>query len=325
MNHETAERLLRGESPEVTGPAAAEQAERLAKALDALAADATVAGAELPGEEAALAAFRKARETAPAERPARARAPRRPRWARPVRLALAGALVAGTVGGVAVAAGTGVLPQPFGDHRPGPAASVSAAASSENPPGSPALDSAQGGKSGVPTPGVTPAVPGGSAHDTADGPGRDGKDGSGGKNGKGDKGGDDGGGDLAAPSGRTGTWWKAVALSCQDIRDGRTLGSDRRRTLEGAAGGSAQVAKYCAYVLELTAGLGGTGKDGDGKGDGGEGDGWGDEQGHGGHGDHGGHHGRGHGGRPRGGSIDQGGGDGGSTVLPTPTSLANLL
>ncbi|MGW4736561.1 hypothetical protein ACWEQC_46770, partial [Streptomyces shenzhenensis] len=64
LNRETAERLLRGESLEAVDASARGQAERLAGTLGALSVEATPAGVELPGEEGALAAFRKAREAA---------------------------------------------------------------------------------------------------------------------------------------------------------------------------------------------------------------------------------------------------------------------
>ncbi|MGW4568680.1 hypothetical protein ACWEN3_42155 [Streptomyces sp. NPDC004561] len=146
LNRETAERLLRGESLEAVDASARDQVERLSKALGALSGEAASATGELPGEQAALAAFRQARETAEAERTAAALAEdapggrsgagahgsdvglvrigapsrtgmpaRRPRWGRPVRLALAAVMAVGTLGGVAMAAGTGVLPAPFGD------------------------------------------------------------------------------------------------------------------------------------------------------------------------------------------------------------------
>ncbi|MGW4274048.1 extensin, partial [Streptomyces seoulensis] len=64
LDRDTAERLLRGEPLDTVDPAVRDQAERLARALNALAADpyadAPQAAAELPGEAAALAAFRKA-------------------------------------------------------------------------------------------------------------------------------------------------------------------------------------------------------------------------------------------------------------------------
>lgn len=156
LDRETAERLLRGESLEAVDAADRDQAERLAKTLEALTAEPPLTSAELPGEAAALAAFRAAREgrdntsatvgdgpgrTAPEAadvglvrlgRPARAA--RRPRWARPVRLGLAAALAVGMVGGIGVAAGTGVLPTPFDRNEPArPAATVSAPVPTENP------------------------------------------------------------------------------------------------------------------------------------------------------------------------------------------------
>ncbi|MEU7253325.1 hypothetical protein AB0A87_35185, partial [Streptomyces sp. NPDC045251] len=61
LDRETAEILLRGESLEAVDPAARDRAERLAEALGALTAPPVPASEELPGEAAALAAFRKAR------------------------------------------------------------------------------------------------------------------------------------------------------------------------------------------------------------------------------------------------------------------------
>ncbi|MEV5345471.1 hypothetical protein AB0L24_07360, partial [Streptomyces achromogenes] len=75
LDRGTAERLLRGEPLEAVDPSARDQAERLARALGALSAEAAPATGELPGEQAALAAFRKAREAAGAERTAAAHAP----------------------------------------------------------------------------------------------------------------------------------------------------------------------------------------------------------------------------------------------------------
>ncbi|MEU2786350.1 hypothetical protein ABZ629_31685, partial [Streptomyces sp. NPDC007110] len=61
LDRETAERLLRGEPLEAVDPADRDQAERLAKTLEALTAEPAPACGELPGEAAALAAFRAAR------------------------------------------------------------------------------------------------------------------------------------------------------------------------------------------------------------------------------------------------------------------------
>ena len=88
LDRDTAERLLRGEPLDAVDADSRDQADRLTEALEALdalgmqTAEATPAGAELPGEAAALAAFRKARTGKNGERRAsvRARVPaRRPR------------------------------------------------------------------------------------------------------------------------------------------------------------------------------------------------------------------------------------------------------
>ncbi|MFC5658870.1 hypothetical protein ACFP3J_25770, partial [Streptomyces nogalater] len=75
LDRGTAERLLRGESLEAVDPAVRDQAERLSRALGALSAEAAPATGEPDGEQAALAAFREAREDATAERAATAHAP----------------------------------------------------------------------------------------------------------------------------------------------------------------------------------------------------------------------------------------------------------
>ncbi|MGW4871417.1 hypothetical protein [Streptomyces chartreusis] len=256
LDRETAERLLRGESLEAVDAADRDQAERLAKTLEALTAEPPLTSAELPGEAAALAAFRAAREgrdgtsatvgdgpgkTAPEAADvglvrlgSPVRAVRRPRWARPVRLGLAAALAVGMVGGIGVAAGTGVLPTPFDRDEPArPAATVSAPVPTENPLISP---SPRTGDEEEPTPdgGSEPPSASGSPEDTVE-PG-------------GQAAGDH---DSASQDGKKkpGGWWKAVTSYCRDVRDGRPLPVDRRRTLEGAAGSSARVWKYCKSVL----------------------------------------------------------------------------
>lgn len=213
LDRDAAERLLRGEPLEAVDAATRARAARLAETLDALAVT-RVDGGELTGEAAALAAFRKARESGaeepgtatPKARHARrrgalapvsslhgpvghgndananaaidgyagsdvgsvrlARPDARPvRWGRPVRFGMAAALAGCMIGGVAVAAGTGVLPSPFGGHgEPGPAASVSAAASPERPLTSPSPDisDTDGGRSGG-------AVPDGHSHEPGSG------------------------------------------------------------------------------------------------------------------------------------------------------------
>ncbi|HET6860384.1 MAG TPA: hypothetical protein VFH94_25225, partial [Streptomyces sp.] len=131
LDEDAAERLLRGEPVESGDDHVRARAERLSAALDGLARTAgpgAGAPAELPGEAAALAAFRKARSASPDALPsvrigaapgsgavtAGRRRPPPARWGRPVRFGLAAAFAGVALGGVAVAGGTGVLPAPFG-------------------------------------------------------------------------------------------------------------------------------------------------------------------------------------------------------------------
>ncbi|MDT0473446.1 hypothetical protein RM863_15055 [Streptomyces sp. DSM 41014] len=251
LDRATAEILLRGESLEAVPDDTRDQAERLARTLESLTAEPAKPGAELPGEAAALAAFRAARADRDQARdrtagPARTRSsdaglvriggpernPGRPRWSRPVRLGLTAVLAAGMVGGVAVAATSGVLPTPFIRDDPSPAASVSAAATPERPLGSP---SPKGVLPGEPTPGEpTAATPG---DDTRDRPP---------------------GGQASGDDSTPGRWSGAPA-ACRDVRDGKELTADRRRALQGAAGGPGRVRSYCRTVLTGAGGTGGTG------------------------------------------------------------------
>ncbi|MFJ5301466.1 hypothetical protein [Streptomyces sp. NPDC088350] len=266
LDRETAELLLRGESLEAVDPAVRDQAERLAKTLGALSVEHPLGTAELPGEEAALAAFRAARADAGAARAApggRGRAQSsdaglvrigRPgpsaegsRWGRPVRLGLTAALAAGMLGGVAVAAGTGVLPTPFHDD-PAPAASISAAATPDRPLISPPPSGTDG--SGTPSAGGGSDDSSGEAAGSGTGPTSSA-----------------GAGDDKTVGSRG--WWSGVTSSCRAVRDGKPLDSGRERTLEGAAGGTSYVWTYCKGLLQR----GGAGTDG--KGDTGTGTGTG--------------------------------------------------
>ncbi|MFE1028700.1 hypothetical protein ACFW5I_29755 [Streptomyces sp. NPDC058818] len=255
LDRETAEILLRGESLEAVDPAARDRAERLAGALGALSAPPVPTSGELPGEAAALAAFRKVRAEradAPEETSAvlghgtatppsdaglvrigpRGDGARRPRRHRPLRLGLAAALTVGMIGGAAVAAGTGALPTPFDGTRPDPAATVSAAASPDRPLASPSpLDGVRGGPvPGSPTPGTPDR---GSARDDADG-------------------GADEDTDKDADGRASGGGRQGLAASCRDVRAGKGLDGARRRALKEAAGGSSRVVKYCRNLLAGT-------------------------------------------------------------------------
>jgi hypothetical protein len=265
LDRETAERLLRGESLDnAVDDAARDDAERLAKTLGALSVEPPMSSAELPGEAAALAAFRKAHadraaaaagHTSP---PAAAsstpvghtpstdaglirigapghRAPR-PRHRRPVRLGLAAVVAFGMVGGVVVAAATGVLPKPFGEDEPRPGASVTAAVTPDRPLVSPSPDDAAEGEpspdgsAGASPDQGTPRADAGGAPSTDPGSGEQGR------------------------TGGFGAWWDGAPSACRDLRDGKRLSTDRRRALEGLAGGSTRVGKYCKGVLETSDG-----------------------------------------------------------------------
>lgn len=321
LNRETAERLLRGEPLEAVDPSARDQAERLSRMLGALSAEAAPAPSELPGEQAALAAFRKAREAAADARtaalaaegtgrrtgagarghdagavrlgaPARTGA-HRPRWGRPARLALAAVVAAGTLGGVAVAAGTGVLPTPFDLRRPGPAATATTDTSGR-PPATPGPRA-----SGAPGGGADSGRP--DDADRADGGGTDGRPGT------------------SAPA-RTGTAtsggrWTGAVTACRDLRSGAGLNADRRRALEHLAGGSARLSQYCRQVLSTGDHAVGDPAQGTSRDGGGQSQETGQGSGHGGSGDRGGSGGSGagddesHPGNGLGGSSGSGGDD----------------
>ncbi|MGR8008746.1 hypothetical protein [Streptomyces hypolithicus] len=263
LDMDAAERLLRGEPVSPVGDQARARAARLSAALDGAARAAEPVNAELPGETAALMAFRRAAgagagtgttDSVSTVRMGHRAAPAPSRWGRPVRFGLAAALAGVTIGGVAVAAGSGVLPGPFGRNAdPAPAASVSAAATA--PPSTPEAPTG--------TPGPAETSPG--ATGTPDGgdetPGRG--------NGDGDSGGTPAsstGPSAGAPTtdpGQTGeasqgtgnggagsgTWARTMAQACQDYRAGRLTPESKRR-LEVAAGGAERVERFCARLLD---------------------------------------------------------------------------
>ncbi|WP_447037821.1 hypothetical protein [Streptomyces sp. DSM 118878] len=296
LDRDAAERLLRGEPLDDVDPHARVQADRLAQALGALAADDrgnAPAEAELPGEAAALAAFRAAHadsakagarapfataahETAAAETVRLGRATGRPRpsrWGRPVRLGLAAALAGCMIGGVAVAAGTGVLPSPFGQHHePGPAASASPVASPEAVEASPSEDA------GEPSEGATPD---GSAAPEGDETTREPETA---RTPEAEAGGAPttkptrrpGGGEAKPPpTDSTKDWYRKVVIACRDYRSGGLRGEKRRR-LEEFAKGSARIEEFCGRILAGGHQGGGQptgGQQGGGSGDGGDGGG----------------------------------------------------
>ncbi|MFJ2396235.1 hypothetical protein ACIOTI_26235 [Streptomyces sp. NPDC087843] len=294
LDREAAERLLRGEPLEAVDADTKERVERLAEVLASLVAEPAPDGAELPGEAAALAAFRATRAgrdgvsaQAVAGRDPRAAAHsadaglvrlgspgpggHRARWGRPVRFGLAAALAVGMIGGVAVAAGTGVLPTPFRDDRSHPAATVSAAQTPQRPLVSPSPGVSQADGSEVPLPGATTSgsAGSGSSDDVAAGDSASGQ---------------------PHPSGpgrpaRSHEWWSRTRSSCRDVLGGKNLEAGRRRVLTDAAGGGGRVKSFCRRVLGWTGAGSGEGRDDrggqDGQGDGQSGSGPGHESGHG--------------------------------------------
>lgn len=297
LDDDAVERLLRGEvlAGDMTDDRARDDAARLDAALGALRVPAPADDAPLPGEEAALAAFRTARAAergaALAAAPAGSAAPvvRLGRTAarasaartflrRPARSALALALAGCALGGVAVAAGTGVLPAPFGrgGREPAPATSVVADSDTETAapaPGAPRTGPSRGtageghGRSTAPSapgsatpgggPSATPGTGPGTASPTPAPPQQD--------RGRGK---DDGRkGDDGHPA--------VIVKLCRDYLDatgrnsGKGVDNDTLSALERAAGGAA-VRAYCDHVLGTSAPGGGSGdQGGDTEGDGG--------------------------------------------------------
>lgn len=182
LDEETAEQLLRGLPVDARCDG---QEARLGEALRTLRPTAPAAeGGELAGEAAAMEAFRAGRPAAAGAKPlpptllGRVSAVCRPpvrSAGRPLRAGLAVALAGFALGGVAVAAGAGVLPTPFHEGPTGPAVSVSPMNSpSPGDAGGTDGSSKRPGASAGTTPGGSPdAAPG--ATPTPDG-GRHGSD-----------------------------------------------------------------------------------------------------------------------------------------------------
>ncbi|ARF57072.1 hypothetical protein [Streptomyces gilvosporeus] len=258
LDKDAAEQLLRGDSVGATGGDGARELQQLLKAAAALGAS-PAQGTELPGEAAAVAAFRRAQHGSgarPRRRAAAGQGPtrttrsgglaERTRLARPFRRGFAVALAVCAISGVAVAAGTGVLPSPFQGGGPEPAATVS---TSETPstftsrgPGSEtdgATTSSPSGSPGSGNPAETPSP--GDPH----GRGKPG----GGKGGKGH--GDDGTG-HSTQGGRK----KLLLTLCLAYQRGELDASAQRRLVH-TAGGAAKVHSFCRPYL--TDGGGGQG------------------------------------------------------------------
>ncbi|MFF3535538.1 hypothetical protein ACFYXP_16500 [Streptomyces sp. NPDC002466] len=359
LDKEVAEKLLRGEPVDPVGGHACTEAESLVAALDAAARAARPATGELPGEAAALAAFRTARRSAPASARARKRANaqaggveslarqagtdtlpmvriraasaasvgsgrnRISRWSRPVRFGLVASFAGCALGGVAVAAGTGMIPGPFGGRAPVPATSVSAAATPEELGSRPTGGETPRTPPSAPERGASEPTPDSSAPSS----GRPDDTGSnrteergtrepGGSANSSTKNPDRGGLPDHSGGGSSGTWYAKALKACRDYRNGN-LDDDRRRKLEILAKGARNLERFCDRVLEGsdkggngTPGSDGGSGDGDGDGDDGRGDGDSDGDGDGSNGEDG---------STGGGAPADGGSGGGSGESPIPT------
>ncbi|MEV7167364.1 hypothetical protein AB0N60_35355 [Streptomyces microflavus] len=313
LDKDAAEKLLRGEPVVPLGDRARDDALRLAEVLGAARAVRRAPAGELPGEDAVLTAFRQATRaggdrlagrSAGAALPgqpgtlhsvhigaAPAAPPRRPRWSRPVRFGLAVSLAGCALGGVAVAAGTGVLPGPFGGNdSPAPASSVSAATPEPLVSGLPAEDPSAAAEPSPPADPDPVAPPEsrrpGASEEPADpepgGPGTEtDDDGTGESNRPGGSGREDAskspGGQDEHPDGsddgrdQGGKWYEKSVKACKAFRAG-TLDERSRRQLVQLAKGEENLERFCDRLLN-GGGSGGSGgggdDDGPGDGDGG--------------------------------------------------------
>lgn len=292
LDKAAADRLLRGE-PVTSGadPHARVRSERLRAALETLA-DLPAAGpGELPGEAAAVAAFRAARGGAPLGAAAyaepfggaetvvdlsppcgragpgtdRARGSGR---GRPVRFALAAALASVAVGGVAAAVGAGLLDRDTDDtagHTPAVSVSVGSSSTPFGGAGDATLVPqprpvpSRGGQSPSATqdPGNRPLTDG----RTPGGPGGGGTGTSGGSGTGPSAGGSTAGKDGKDRSGEGLTdgsierdRTRAVEM-CRDYRAGK-LDADRREKLVRLAQGILRIPRYCQTVLDGAGGPG---------------------------------------------------------------------
>ncbi|GAA2664599.1 hypothetical protein [Streptomyces lunalinharesii] len=318
LDKDAAERLLRGEPAGSRVGDGTPELEHLLKAA-AAAGSGLPESAPLPGEEAALAAFRNARhgpgargDTAhgaalPGLRGNRTRrVAERGGIARPFRRGFAVALAVCAIGGIAVAAGTGVLPTPFRGGEPQPGASVSAA---ESPSTFETREPATTGETGR-----TPATPpDGRPTDPGASPSPGGSHGPGPTPGTPTPGTGTPGGDGWPQQDGDGKGKRRLLLAlCKDYETGRRgdIDRDTLRRLESKAGGPDRVHAFCRQYLTQSGQQGGGSGDNDGgAGKGGNG---------GGQGENGGNGGNAGGGHNGGGSGDEEG-DSSPTATPAPS------
>lgn len=251
LDHGVAELLLRGRPVGTTGEHAQAQADRLARALEEAVPVAYADSAELPGEAAALAAFRQSVGTAAGPAGARSwdaddagigtvrlapgrRGIRLPSVGRPLRLGMAAAMAGCALSGVA--AGAGFLYAPSaGESPPQPSNSISDALTpaplvSESPSSSlntPPLTSDPGAGRDSDSPGASSDAMTG---DPVDKSRKSQGTGNGWKKGGGEK------------------WYAKLVQACQEYRNG-TISAGKRKLLEDAAKGPQGVNRLCNQLL----------------------------------------------------------------------------
>ncbi|MEU6821565.1 hypothetical protein ABZ921_13110 [Streptomyces atriruber] len=217
-----------------------------------------------------------AHEAAAGETVRLGRAGNRPpsRWGRPVRFGVAAALAGCMIGGVAVAAGTGVLPSPFGKHStPGPAVSATADATPDEPSAPPSEGTHEPSEDLSPDETTAPDDEP-TSRESATSPPPEAEAGD-----ERTRVPQQPTGDRTPPRGDEGKrWYRKVVVACRAYRSGELQGEKRRR-LEEAAKGPARVEEFCGRILG-GGGAGGGNGDGNGNGNGnghGGGDGDGDD------------------------------------------------
>ncbi|MGW6507984.1 hypothetical protein ACWGCP_10605, partial [Streptomyces niveus] len=251
LDHGVAELLLRGRPVGTTGEHAQAQADRLARALEEAVPVAYADSAELPGEAAALAAFRQSVGTTAGPAGARSwdaddagigtvrlapgrRGIRLPSVGRPLRLGMAAAMAGCALSGVA--AGAGFLYAPSaGESPPRPSNSISDALTpaplvSESPSSSlntPPLSSDPGAGTDSDSPGASSEAMTG---DPVDKGRKSQGTGNGGKKSGGEK------------------WYAKLVQACQEYRNG-TISAGKRKLLEDAAKGPQGVNRLCNQLL----------------------------------------------------------------------------
>jgi hypothetical protein len=161
------------------------------------------------------------------------------------------------LGGAAMAATGGVLP--FTAEDPEPGATVTAPEKPQRPLITPSPGETRGGAPDVPKPdgdtgGPTgdgsPSTPGSDERPEKTPGSTPPRPGAGG----------------AGNEARSQDWWKKVTAACRDVRDGKKLAPDRRRSLEEAASGPERVRQYCTNVLQQSEGREHAAPEGNGKG-----------------------------------------------------------